>query len=184
MSKIIRFKKEDTVLVVIDVQEKLMPAMYNRETVEAQTVKLCKGMDIFGVPKIVTTQYCKGLGPTIESVKEALGEHQEFDKFTFSAYKNEEFKAALEATGRKKVVIVGVETHVCVEQTALDLIEAGYDVALAADCVSSRTPDSIQTAFRCLEAAGVVITAGESVLFDMLESAKAPEFKAISATVK
>ncbi|MBR5316000.1 MAG: hydrolase [Firmicutes bacterium] len=184
MNKIIRFTKEDTVLVVIDVQEKLMPAMYNSQAVEAQTIKLCKGLDVFGVPKIVTTQYSKGLGATLSTVKEALGQHQEFDKFTFSAYKDEAFKAALEETGRKKVVLVGVETHVCVEQTALDLVEAGYDVALCADCVSSRTNESIQTAFRCMEKAGVVITCGESVLFDILGSAKAPDFKAISAIVK
>lgn len=184
MNKIIRFKKEETILVVIDVQEKLMPAMYEKESVEKQTVKLASGMEVFGVPRIVTTQYSKGLGQTIESVSNALGEYKLFDKFTFSAYKDKDFRTALEESGRKTVVIAGVESHVCVEQTALDLVEAGYDVALALDCVSSRHEQSIKASVLTLSAAGVVITCAESILFDLMESAKAPEFKAISAIVK
>ena len=181
---IIRFKKEDTRLVVIDVQEKLMPAMHDKEKTERQTVKLAKGMDVLGVPKIVTTQYSKGLGQTIPSVTEALGRCRSFDKFTFSAYKDDAFRNALEDTGRKTVVIAGVESHVCVEQTALDLVQAGYNVALALDCVSSREEESIKTAAQTLSAAGVLLTCSESILFELLESAKAPEFKEISAIVK
>lgn len=184
MSNIIRFNKEDTILVVIDVQEKLMPAMADREKVERQNVKLVSGMGVLGIPKFVTTQYSKGLGPTVAPVAEALGEHQSFEKVTFSAYKTEEFKKALDESGRRTVVITGVEAHVCVEQTALDLVEAGYKVALALDCVASRTEESIRASVMTLQAAGVVITCAESVLFELTESAKAPEFKTISAIVK
>ena len=184
MNEIIRFKKEDTILVVIDMQEKLMPAMYNREKTEEQNVRLAKGMKVLGVPVIVTTQYAKGLGKTIDSMEEVLEGCPILDKFTFSAYRNEEFRKTLEASGRKTVVITGVESHVCVQQTAMDLIEAGYKVAIAMDCVSSRSEESLKTAAWTLSSAGALLTCAESILFELLESAKAPEFKQISAIVK
>ena len=184
MNNIIRLKKEDTILVVIDMQEKLMPAMHNAEKVEKQNIRLAEGMGVLGVPKIVTTQYSRGLGQTIESLTEALGECSLFDKFKFSAYKDENFRKALEDTGRKTVVLTGVESHVCVEQTAIDLMQAGYKVVLALDCVSSRAEESVKIACQTLSAAGVVISCAESILFELLESAKAPEFKQISAIVK
>jgi nicotinamidase-related amidase len=184
MNEIIRFKKEDTILVVIDMQEKLMPAMYNREKTEEQNIRLAKGMKVLGVPVIVTTQYAKGLGKTIDSMEEVLEGCPILDKFTFSAYRNEEFRKTLEASGRKTVVITGVESHVCVQQTAMDLIEAGYKVAIAMDCVSSRSEESLKTAAWTLSSAGALLTCAESILFELLESAKAPEFKQISAIVK
>lgn len=184
MNEIIRFKKEDTILVVIDMQEKLMPAMYNRKKTEEQNIRLAKGMKVLGVPVIVTTQYAKGLGKTIDSMEEVLEGCPILDKFTFSAYRNEEFRKALETSGRKTVVITGVESHVCVQQTAMDLIEAGYKVAIAMDCVSSRSEESLKTAAWTLSSAGALLTCAESILFELLESAKAPEFKQISAIVK
>lgn len=184
MSNIVRFRRNDTVIVAIDLQERLMPAMYEAERTERQNIKLISGAKIMGIPVLATTQYSKGLGQTVPEVAEALGDSPVFDKTAFSAYRDEAFRKALEAAGRKTVVITGVESHVCVQQTALDLVQAGYDVALAADCVSSRAEENARAAELALAAAGVCMTCAESVLFELLENAKAAEFKQISAIIK
>ena len=179
-----RIKKEDAILTAIDFQEKLLPAMFEAEKVEAAAIKLAAGLNVMGVPKIVTTQYAKGLGPTVPAVEEALGEFEPIDKSSFSAWNNEEYKAALQKSGRKTVILMGIETHICVEQTALDLLENGYTVFVPADCVQSRNPVNKELSLRRMEAAGVVITCAESVLYELLGSSRAVEFKAISAIVK
>lgn len=184
MSEIIRFTKEDTILVIIDMQERLLPAMCERERTEDHTLRLVRGLNVLGVPKLVTTQYARGLGQTVETLAAELADCPVFDKTAFSAYKDEAFRAALEKTGRKTVILSGVEAHVCVLQTALDLIEHGYRVALAMDCVSSRAAESVRIAEKTLMASGAVLTSCESILFELLGSAKAPEFKQISAIVK
>ena len=166
-----RLKKNDAILVVIDFQEKLMPAMYDRNDVEEKTSRMIRGAKALGLPVVA----------------EALGEYEPIDKVTFSCCGNEEFLAAVNKAkedGRTSVIITGCETHICVEQTALDLLEMGFDVFLAADCVQSRTRENREISLRRMEKAGIVISSYESMLYDMLESAKAPEFKAISAIVK
>lgn len=184
MTNIKRIKKEDAILTAIDFQEKLLPAMFEAEKTEAAAVKLTLGFKELGIPMLVTTQYAKGLGATVPAVAEALGEFEPMDKVTFSAWKNEEYRRALEVSGRRAVIIMGIETHICVEQTALDLMEKGYTVFVAADCVQSRDPANRELSLRRMEAAGAVITCGESILYELLESAKAAEFKAISAIIK
>lgn len=179
-----RIKKEDAILTAIDFQEKLLPAMFEADKVEAAAIKLAAGLDVMGIPKLVTTQYAKGLGPTVTSVAEALGDFEPIDKSSFSAWKNEEYKTALQKSGRKTVILMGIETHICVEQTALDLLENGYTVFVPADCVQSRNPANKELSLRRMEAAGVVITCWESILYELLGSAGAAEFKAISAMVK
>lgn len=179
-----RIKKEDAILTAIDFQEKLLPAMFEAEKVEAAAIKLAAGLNVMGVPEIVTTQYAKGLGPTVPAVEEALGEFEPIDKSSFSAWNNEEYKSALQKSGRKTVILMGIETHICVEQTALDLLENGYTVFVPADCVQSRNPVNKELSLRRMEAAGVVITCAESVLYELLGSSRAVEFKAISAIVK
>ena len=175
MNGIVRFKREDTVLVVIDLQEKLMPAMHEAERTEKQNIRLISGMKALNVPVLATTQYAKGLGQTVVPVADALADSPVFDKTYFSAYRDENFRRALEETGRKTVVITGVESHVCVQQTALDMIQDG---------VSSRAKESVKAAELALSAAGACLTCAESILFELLESAKAPEFKQISAIIK
>ena len=179
-----RIKKEDAILTAIDFQEKLLPAMFEAEKVEAAAIKLAAGLNVMGVPEIVTTQYAKGLGPTVPAVEEALGEFEPIDKSSFSAWNNEEYKSALQKSGRKTVILMGIETHICVEQTALDLLENGYTVFVPADCVQSRNPVNKELSLRRMEAAGVVITCAESILYELLGSSRAAEFKAISAIVK
>lgn len=182
-----RIKKENALLAVIDFQEKLMPAMYDREDVEEKTARLIHGARALGLPVTVTQQYTRGLGETVPVVAEALGEYRAIDKVTFSCCDNEEFLAAIrqaKADGRTSVIITGCETHICVEQTALDLMEMGFDVFVAADCVQSRTRENREISLGRMEKAGAVISSYEGLLYEMLKSAKAPEFKAISAIVK
>ena len=171
MTEILRIKREEAVLVAIDFQEKLLPAMEEKEKIEKSIIKLAAGLNVLGIPKLVTTQYARGLGQTVDSVAGALGEV-------------EEFRSALEASGRKTVIITGIETHICVEQTTLDLMEHGYRVFLPVDCLGSRDMANHRASLERMKTEGAVITCGESVLYEILGGAKAPEFKAISAIVK
>ena len=114
--------REDTAFVVIDFQEKLMPAMSDKEILEDKTVRLVKGMKTLGIPAVVTQQYTKGIGPTIPPIAEALGEFEPVDKTTFSCMKNEEFITRFRALGRKNIVVCGIEAHICVQQTVLQLL--------------------------------------------------------------
>ena len=179
-----RLKKEDTVLVAIDFQEKLLPAMQGAVEAEKNAIILINGAKVFGIERIATTQYAKGLGQTVPRIAEALGECQIIDKSTFSCMGSEEFREALEKTGKMSVIIAGIETHICVEQTVLDLIDEGFSVFVAADAVDSRNLRNRDVSIERMAAAGAVITSTESILYDLLGGAKAPEFKAISKLVK
>jgi len=176
--------REDSVLVVIDFQEKLLPQIYEREAILEATSRLIKGCRALSVPIIVTQQYSKGLGPTVPKIAEALSDFTPVEKTTFSAMREPLFEKVLKETGKKDVIICGVETHICVQQTALDLIEAGYEVYGVIDCMSSRTSDNKEFGQIRMTQSGVVMTGYESVLFDMLIDAKDAQFKAISAIVK
>ena len=143
-----RIKRDDAILVAVDFQEKLLPAMFEAEKTETAACTLAEGLRVLGIPKIVTQQYTKGLGNTVEPVAKALGEFEPIDKVTFSAWNNSGFKEALEKSGRKTVIIMGVEAHICVEQTALDLMEKGFTVFVASDCVQSRNPANREASLR------------------------------------
>ncbi|MDR1135762.1 MAG: hydrolase [Clostridiales Family XIII bacterium] len=187
MGNVKRIRRNNSVLVVIDLQERLMPAVYDGEAVEDAAVKLIKGFRILGAPITVTQQYSKGLGATVAPVAEALGDGSGFnpiEKTSFSAAGTPEFIKELESLNRRNVVICGIEAHVCVMQTALDLLEAGYDVFIAADCVSSRKKSDKKIALRRMETAGVTVSTYEAILFEMLEGARESGFKQISGLVK
>lgn len=176
--------RKDTLFVAIDFQEKLMPVMSEREKLEDKTIRLCKGMNVLGIPVIVTQQYTKGIGPTVEPVAEAIGEFEPIDKTTFSCMRNEEFVAQLKAADKKNIVVCGIESHICVQQTVLQLLEEGYNVYVAADCVSSRSPEDKMWSIARMGEAGAVITTYEAILYELLEGSKEEGFKAISAIVK
>lgn len=176
--------RDDSILVVIDCQTKLMPAIKDTEQLEATVIKLAKGINVLGVPVVVTQQYTKGLGPTMDSITEALGEFEPIEKTTFSAMGCPEFVEAMKASERKNVILIGTETHICVEQTALELMEAGYNVYLVQDCVGSRKDNDKMIACNRMQAAGAVVTTYEAVLYELLKGAKEDGFKAISAIVK
>ncbi len=176
--------KEDTVLVAIDFQEKLMPAMSNGEETEERATRLISGMKVFGIPAIVTQQYTRGIGETTARIAEALGDFEHVEKTSFSAMRTQEFRDRLAATGRKNVVICGVEAHICVLQTALQLIDEGYNVYLVVDCIDSRNENDKMWGISRMGDAGAVITTYESVLYEILQDSRAEGFKAISAIVK
>lgn len=193
-NKVLKLKKQDAVLVGIDFQERLMPAMKNKEELEASVGKLVKGCRILGVPVIMTQQYTKGLGSTIPSIAAAVTEsfdgdsaEEEFrpvEKTSFSAMGEPAFVQELEKIGRKTVIIAGIEAHVCVQQTVMDLLESGYTVFVANDCISSRSNTDKKYSQRRMGDAGAIGTTYESILFELCGGAKDPGFKQISALVK
>lgn len=193
-NRFIKIKREDSIFVGIDYQEKIMPAMKNNEELEQTVIKLIKGCRILGVPVIVTQQYTRGLGETIPSVKQALTESlsetipeaafEPIEKTSFSACGEPAFMEALEKSGKKTVIIGGIETHVCVQQTVIDLLEKGYTVFVVNDCVSSRSNNDKKYSQRRMGDSGAIGTTYESVLFELLGGAKDPAFKQISALVK
>jgi nicotinamidase-related amidase len=182
--KPLRINKEDAVLVVVDFQERLMPVMKDNKDLEKNAIKLIQGCKIMGVPILVTQQYTKGLGPTVANIHLALGEYVPIEKTSFSSMGEGVFKESLAATNKKTVILIGIETHVCVLQTALDLIEAGYSVFLVEDCVSSRSGNDRKYAIMRMVNSGVTITTYESVLFELLKGAREPGFKDVSSLVK
>lgn len=179
-----RLTRENCVLIAIDYQEKLVPAMYEKEELIDKSARLIKGFEILGMPVIITEQYPKGLGVTIPAIKEANPSAQIIEKNTFSAWDNEECVDAVKKINRPNAVVVGIETHVCEQQTVLAMLEEGYNVYVAADCVSSRSAFDRDISIERMKAAGAVITTYESILFDVLKWSKADEFKQISALVK
>lgn len=176
--------REDTLFVAIDFQEKLMPVMSDREVLEDKTVRLVKGMKALGIPALVTQQYTKGIGSTVPAIAQALGDFEHIEKSTFGCMGNPEFAARVKDAGKKNVVVCGIEAHICVQQTVLQLMEAGYNVYVPADCISSRSPEDRKWGAERMKAAGAVLTTYESILYELLGDSKAEGFKAVSAIVK
>ncbi|PIF03870.1 MAG: hydrolase [Arcobacter sp.] len=179
-----KIKVEDALFCLVDVQEKLYPYMANKDVVEKNLVILLKGLKVHGIPFIVNEQYKKGLGDTIPAIKELVENDPHFEKTTFSCCENEPTMEAIKASGKKVVIVAGIETHVCVLQTCLDLLENGFQPVLVTDCVTSREQYNSIMAIERLVQAGVIPTTYESLLFELTVNAKNPNFKAISALVK
>lgn len=176
---------KEALCLVIDVQERLMPVIRRQEEVVSDIVRLIRGMQILGIPVLATEQYPKGLGKTVPEIAGALGEEQVYwEKITFSAFRDPAIRQAVRDTGRTQVILAGVETHVCVMQTARDLLEAGLHPVLPADCVSSRRKQDRKMALRRMEREGVLVTTSEALLFELLDVAGTPEFKEISRLLK
>jgi nicotinamidase-related amidase len=180
--------RDDTVLLVVDMQERLVPVVRNPERLLWNVGRLLEGAKILGVPAIATEQYPRGLGATVPVIAErlaAVGDGQPLPaKLTFSAYGCPEVRQQLATLGRPNVLVCGIETHVCVLQTALDLGHAGYRVFLAEDAVESRSEGDRRVALRRLESSGVTLTTVESTLFEWCVEAGTPAFKQISQLVK
>lgn len=182
-NRIYNLDRENALGLVIDFQEKLFPAMRKKEELEENVVKLCRGLCTLDIPMIVTQQYTKGLGESIEAVREAIDDFSYYEKKSFTAL-TDEVLAELEKTGRKQIILFGIETHICVQQTAMDLLQRGYDVYLAADCCSSRKKIDKKLALANMRRAGCFVTTTEAILFDLLKTASAEGFKEISNIIK
>ncbi len=176
--------RDDAVLVVVDVQERLASAMHGADAAVEGIRRLAQGLRWLDVPILVTEQYPKGLGPTVPALAEALAGAPRFEKLDFSAAAHEPFLDALEETGRNQVVVCGLEAHICVLQTALDLSARGLQVHVPFDAVASRTPENRDRALARLAREQVIVTGVESVLFEALAGAGTEIFKRISALVK
>ena len=172
---------DKTALLVVDIQEKLVPAMNSRVCGELihHVELLLEGFEALGLPIIATEQYPKGLGSTISKLSAATRQAC-IEKTSFSCCGDPDFLGALEKTGARQVLLVGMEAHVCVYQTALDLLDRGYAVHLVRDAICSRFKSDFETAVASAAAAGAVITSTETALFQLVGGAKHPGFKTVS----
>lgn len=168
----------------IDIQERLFPHIDQHDELADRCRRLIQGFRVLDVPITVTEQYVKGLGPTISVIQEALGEYQAHEKMSFSCCGVHAVEAAILGAGRNQVVLFGIETHVCVLQTALDLLSQGRTVIVVEDAVSSRSANDKRVAIERMRHHGAIITTVESVLFELLGTSGTDTFKAISALVK
>lgn len=179
-----RIELQDTCCVVIDYQEKIVPTMYQKEELLCNSAVLLKGLKALGVPMLLTTQYAKGLGCNVPEITEVMGQPEELDKTTFSVYETPAIAEAIQRTGRKNVLICGIEAHICVLQSAIDLKAAGYQPVIVADCVSSRTEENIRLGLKRAEQEGILLTSKEAILFELTRRAGGDVFKQISALIK
>jgi nicotinamidase-related amidase len=177
-------RRAESLLLVVDIQEKLAPAIHDNERVAANSVRLLQAAAQLQVPSFVSEQYVRGLGPSLPGIRQAAGQACFFEKTHFSCAAEPGVVDLLRACGRQQVILTGTETHVCVLQTALGLLDAGFDVYLVADAASSRTPESRQAAIDRLRAAGVGIVTTEMVLFEWLHRAATEEFRALLPLIK
>ena len=175
--------RTDTALLVVDVQEKLAPLISGHAQLAWNIRRLIDGAKILSMPVIATEQYPKGLGATLPELKKLIaGEIPE--KLTFSCGECGDLFTELPARGIHKILVSGIETHVCVQQTVFDLLAAGFYVYVAVDAVGSRFDLDKEVALRRMEASGATLTTTEAALFEWCEKAGSPEFKAISQLVR
>lgn len=173
-----------TVLVVVDVQDRLVPSMHQLESMIDNQKRLIKGMAALKVPMLCTEQNPKGLGATIPEIASLLQGVATISKNCFGCADSPVFMQTLADIGRKNVLLAGIETHICVYQTAIGLIEAGYHVEVVADACSSRRPENMQIGLYKANNAGAEITCVETALFELLKVAEGPRFKEILKIVK
>lgn len=177
-----RITKEDSLVLLIDVQEKLYPHMNNKEKLSQKTITLLKGITALGIPLTAARQYPQGLGDIIEELRPYGSEC--YDKVTFSCCSNDNLIARLRESGCKYVIIAGIEAHICVLQTVIDLKALGYLPVVVTDAISSREQQDYEIALRRMEYEGAILTTVESILFELCREAGNEVFKTISRLVK
>ncbi len=179
-----RVTAESSIGLIVDIQERLFPHIAQKEALLDRTRLLIRGLGTLGLPMLVTQQYTKGLGPTIPEILELFNGFTALEKRSFSCVDDPAIAGNLKTAGRKFVLIAGIETHVCILQTVLDLKAAGYLPVVVTDCVSSRSLADKETALRRMAQDGAILTSCESLLFELLRTSESPKFKEISALVK
>lgn len=176
-------QKEKTALLIIDIQEKLMPVILDAEMVFANTNKLLKGASILNIPVILTEQYPKGLGNTCAEIE--LPENiLPVEKMCFSCMRSENIIQQLKANNITTLILCGVESHICVLKTALEALENNFEVHVVADAVSSRTKENKQLSLERIRQSGAFIVSTEMILFQLIDEAGTEAFKAISRLIK
>ncbi len=179
-----RITRARAVLMVVDIQERLLPAICERERVVQNALRLIKGAGILNLPVLVTEQYRKGIGATVPEIAAAIPDFAPIEKTAFSCLGAPGFVERLRSRGVSEVVLCGIETHVCVCQTTLDLLTAGLRPFLVADAISSRTPANHRLGVERMRDAGAIIVSTEMILFELLERAGTDEFKQVLPLVK
>ncbi|MBU3699978.1 MAG: hydrolase [Candidatus Kapabacteria bacterium] len=179
-----RLDASHSMALCIDLQERLFPHINGHDELADRCSRLIRGLRALNVPIVVTEQYVKGLGSTIAPISEALGDYEPLEKMSFSCCGVDAIEARVLGARRHTMILFGIETHVCVLQTALDLLAQGQTVVVVEDCVSSRNANDKRIAIERMRSHGAIITTMESILFELLRVAGTDTFKAISAIVK
>lgn len=177
-------EKNKTALLIIDIQERLAAVMKMKNVVVNNCLHLIELSKMLSIPIIVTEQYPKGLGPTVEPLRNALSDYRPIEKLTFSCCDEPSFLEAIRKLNKKTLIITGMETHICILQTSIGLVREKFYVHLVQDAVCSRTKENWRAACEFLRDTGAVITCTETVLFQLLKVAGTEEFKAISKRIK
>lgn len=177
-----RLKVEDTALLVVDLQEKLLPKIINADDVARNATFMVQAAKTLGVPVLATEQYPKGLGSTVEPLRSLI--EKVWEKQSFSAVREGGVLDFLKSDARIKVVLVGIEAHICVMQTVLDLLNQGFHVFICVDAVSSRYAIDVKIALKRMQQAGAVLVTSETCVYELLETAANPVFKEISVMVQ
>ena len=173
--------QDNSVVLIIDPQEKLLPKVFEPGRVTENTILLIRLARITRIPLVVTTQYAKGIGPIVEEIKKEIPEQSVLDKVEFGCFNNPEFVTHMKQRERSRntLILSGIESHVCVAQTALGALERGYNVHIASDAVSSRTEWNWKIGLDRMREAGAIISSTEMIIFEMLKTSNSDEFKAI-----
>ena len=179
-----RIRRENCTGLIIDIQEKLFPVIAENEALLRRCKILLEGLKILDIPTVFTQQYTKGLGPTLPEITSMYPDFRFIEKSSFSCLDDPEYHSLLEQSGRNTVIIAGIESHVCVLQTAVDLQEHGYFPVVISDCISSRSLSEKHIALNRFTSEGIRISTAESVLFELTRYSDAAEFKAISKIIK
>ena len=175
-----RIERENTVALVIDYQEKLVPVMQNKEAVIHNAGILLEGLRVLEVPMIITQQYTKGLGTTVKEITDAIGHDEYVEKISYSAY--ELVKEQIQ--GKRFVIVCGIESHICVLQTVIDLVAEGYVPVVVEDCISSRKANDKEVALERMKKEGAILTTYESILFELLKAAGTDTSKKIQRLIR
>ena len=178
-------RPERTALVVVDLQEKLLPAVASRDRILRNSVLLLKLADILGLPVLLTTQYSRGLGPTVPEVLEAAPAAVPLDKVSFGCFGSPEFLDRLKGLGaRDQLVVAGIESHICIAQTVLGALERGYAVHVASDAVGSRSEENRAVGLGRMERAGALVSSTEMAIYELLGRSDGSAFKKMLPLLK
>jgi nicotinamidase-related amidase len=180
-----RLNLNEAILVVVDVQEKFMPVLFEPQRLVSACQLLIGGAKILGLPILVTEQLPEKLGPTVTELREVLGsDYRPIIKAEFSAFANESFRRTFAAIERTQLILCGIEAHVCIRQTTLDALALGYEVFLVEDAVSSRYEFLYRSGVQSCVEAGAKRTNAEAVLFELMATAEHPQFREVQNLVK
>ncbi len=181
----VMLQPESAALVVVDIQERLLPAIFEKDRVLKNSILLLRLAEILELPVVLTTQYRKGLGDTVPEILAAAPSVQAMDKLSFGCFGSQEFTSRVEGlAGRDQLLVIGIEAHICVAQTVLGALGAGYQAHVVSDAISSRSEANWRVGLARMERAGAVISSAEMAIYELLARSDSPAFKKILPYLK